>query len=185
MKKQPPLRGFEELFASEEPSSCSEDLRNFPNLSRDTLTRNAKFFGLAGEYFVDSILFRFGHHTSGLAEMLPVDRMVYCSNNVLRLQVKTACRPRNGYFHFNLKKGYHGSPSGVRNYEPGDFDLVALVALSENVVKFTADRHQSHRIALSEIEKLRARPCASFEHAVADLGLLDASAATNTLGGQR
>lgn len=183
MKKQPPLRGFEELFASEE-SPCSEDLRDFPNLSRDTLTRNAKWFGLAGEYFVDSILFRFGHHTSELAEMLPADRMVYCSDIALRLQVKTACRPRNGYFHFNLKKGYHGSPSGVRNYEPDDFDLVALVALSENVVKFTADRRQSHRIALSEIESLRASPCASFDRAMKDLVLSDALAETITLGGQ-
>ncbi|MEQ8255231.1 MAG: hypothetical protein RKE52_04530 [Marinovum algicola] len=184
MKKQPPLRGFEELFDSEEPSN-SEDLRHFPNLSRDTLTRNAKWFGLAGEHFVDSILFRFGLPSSDLPEILPADRIVYCAGVGLRMQIKTACRPRNGYFHFSLMKGYHRSPTGVRHYDREDFDIVGLVALSENVVKFTTDRRQSHRIAISEIEKLRARPCASFEHAVADLGLLDASATTNTLGGQR
>ncbi|MDD9725956.1 hypothetical protein PVV74_10865 [Roseovarius sp. SK2] len=184
MKKQPPLRGFEEMFASEEPSSRSEDLRDFPNLSRDTLTRNAKWFGLAGEHFVDSILFRFGLPSSDLPEILPADRIVYCAGVGLRMQIKTACRPRNGYFHFSLMKGYHRSPTGVRHYDQDDFDIVGLVALSENVVKFTTDRRQSHRIALSEIESLRATPCASFDRAMKDLGLSDSMAATNTLGGQ-
>lgn len=185
MIKQPLLSGFENLFSSEKPS-CSQDLRDFPNLSRDTLTRHAKWFGLAGEHFVDSILFRFGLHSSDLPEMLPADRVVYCSDVGVRLQIKTACRPRNGYFHFNLMKGYHRSPVGVRHYNADDFDLVALVALSQNVVKFTAERHQSHRIALSEIEALRASPCASFEHAMADLGWSKILATSNTSApGQR
>ena len=183
MKKQPPLRGFEELFDSEEPS-YSEDLRDFPNLSRNTLARNAKWFGLAGEHFVDSILFRFGLHSSDLPEMLPADRVVYFSGVGLRLQIKTACRPRNGYFNFNLVKGYHRSPTGIRHYDREDFDIVGLVALSENVVKFTTDRRQSHRIAISEIGKLRASPCTSFMHAMEDLGVSDALAATNAPGGR-
>lgn len=175
MKKQPPLRGFEELFACEKPS-CSQDLHDFPNLSRDTLTRNAKWFGLAGEYFVDSILLRFGIYTSDLPEMLPADRIVYHAGCNLRLQIKTACRPRNGYFHFNLVKGYHRSPVGVRHYDPNDFDVVALVALSANAVKFTSERHQAHRIALSELQSLRAAPCRSLERAIENLGLAHANA---------
>lgn len=86
--------------------------------------------------------------------------------------------------NFHVLKGYHRSPTGVRHYDQDDFDIVGLVALSENVVKFTTDRRQSHRIALSEIESLRATPCASFDRAMKDLGLSDSMAATNTLGGQ-
>lgn len=175
MPKQPLLRGFEELFSSQTPRS-NQTLRDFPNLSRDMLTRNAKWFGLAGESLVDSILLRFGIYTSDLPEMLPADRIVYHAGCNLRLQIKTACRPRNGYFHFNLVKGYHRSPVGVRHYDPDDFDVVALVALSANAVKFTSERHQAHRIALSELEPLRADPCRSLERAIEDLGLANANA---------
>lgn len=172
MPKQPPLSGFEELFSS--PPTCTDDIRGFPDLPRNTLTRNAKWFGLAGEYLVDSILLRFKIYTSHLPEMLPADRIVHLPDgNNLRLQVKTCCRPRNGYFHFTLAKGYHRSPTGVKRYEDSDFDLVALVALSENAIKFTADRHQSQKVALDEIHALRADPCASLERAIDDLGLTD------------
>lgn len=105
--------------------------------------------------------------------MLPADRIVYHPNGDLRLQIKTCCRSRDGYFHFTLTKGYHRSPTGVKRYEDSDFDLVALVALSENAVKFTAERHQSHRVAVSELTALRTDPCASLERAIDDLGLSD------------
>lgn len=172
MPQQPPLSGFEELFSSQTPPS-SQTLRNFPHLSRDILTRNAKWFGLAGEHLVDSILLRFGIYTSELPEMLPADRIAYHAGCNLRLQIKTACRARNGYFHFNVVKGYHRSLAGVKSYDMDDFDLVALVALSANAVKFTADRQQAHRIALSELRTLRTDPCRSLDRAIEDLGLTD------------
>ncbi|SFO38702.1 hypothetical protein SAMN04487859_1383 [Roseovarius lutimaris] len=175
MFKQPPLSGFEALFASRAAHLSADDIRQFPDLSPDMLTRHAKWFGLSGEHLVDSILLRFGIYTSQLPEMLPADRIVYHPDGDLRLQIKTCCRSRNGYFHFSLTKGYHRSPTGVKSYAPDDFDIVALVALSENVVKFTADRHQSHRIALSEIDSLRTDPCSSLERAVKDLSLSAAS----------
>ena len=172
MSKQLLLSGFEELFSSRPPPSVT-DIRRFPDLSRDTLTRHAKWFGLAGEHLVDSILLRFGIYTSQLPEMLPADRIVYHPNGDLRLQIKTCCRSRGGFFHFNLVKGYHRSPTGVQSYATSDFDLVALVALSENAVKFTAERHKSHRVAVSELTALQADPCASLERAIDDLGLSD------------
>lgn len=173
--KQPPLSGFEALFTPQAASPSIDDISQFPKLSHGMLTRYAKWFGLSGEHLVDSILLRFGIYTSQLPEMLPVDRIVYHPERTLRLQIKTCCRPRNGFFRFSLTKGYHRSPTGVKSYAPSDFDLVALVALSENVVKFTADRHQSHRIALCEIDALRADPYASLEQAIDDLGLSRAS----------
>lgn len=176
MIKQPPLSGFEELLSSPPPKQ-TDDIRDFPDLSRGTITRNAKWFGLSGEYLVDSILLRFGIYTSHLPEMLPADRIVHLpEGGNLRLQIKTCCRPRNGFFHFNLTKGYHRSPTGVKRYEDTDFDLVALVALSENALKFTADRRQSQKISLDEIYALRADPCESLESAIADLGLLNEQA---------
>lgn len=48
MSKQPLLRGFEELFSS--PPTSTDDIRDFPDLSRNTMTRHAKWFGLSGEY---------------------------------------------------------------------------------------------------------------------------------------
>lgn len=164
--KQPLLSGFEALIAPPAARPSTDDLRHFPELSRDMLTRHAKWFGLSGEHLVDSILLRFGIYTSQLPEMLPADRIVYHPDGDLRLQIKTCCRVRRGYFHFSLTKGYHRSPTGVKCYKPDDFDIVALVALSENVVKFTADRHQSHRIALCDIDALRMDPCASLERAI-------------------
>ncbi|MFX0547617.1 hypothetical protein ACEWPL_019055 [Roseovarius sp. S1116L3] len=174
--KQPLLSGFETLFASQAASHSSDDLRQFPKLSRDMLTRHAKWFGLSGEHLVDSILLRFGIYTSQLPEVLPADRIVYHPHGDLRLQIKTCCRPRSGYFHFSLTKGYHRSPTGIKSYASDDFDLVALVALAENAVKFTAGRQQSHRIALSEIDTLRMDPCASLDQAMVDLGLSTAGA---------
>ncbi|MEB8389261.1 hypothetical protein OO012_18705 [Rhodobacteraceae bacterium KMM 6894] len=174
--KQPPLSGFEALFAPQAACASTDDIRQFPKLSGDSLTRHAKWFGLSGEHFVDSILLRFGIYTSQLPEVLPADRIVYHPDGDLRLQIKTCCRPRNGYFHFSLTKGYHRSPTGIKSYATDDFDIVALVGLSENVVKFTAGRQQSHRIALSEIDALRVDPCASLERAMEDLGLPTAHA---------
>ena len=183
MPKQPLLSGFEALLA---PRCCTpraahlpaDNLRQFPKLSRDMLTSHAKWFGLSGEYLVDSILLRFGIYTSQLPEMLPADRILYHPEGDLRLQIKTCCRSRNGYFHFSITKGYHRSPTGIKPYAADDFDLVALVALSENAVKFTADRQKSNRIALSEIHALQADPCASLERAIEDLG---GSAASTSL----
>ena len=106
--------------------------------------------------------------------MLPADRMIHLpGGDNLRLQIKTCCRPRNGFFHFSLTKGYHRSPTGVKRYEDTDFDLVALVGLSENTVKFTSDRRQSQKISLDEIYALRADPCESLERAISELGLLN------------
>ncbi|MEI4264319.1 hypothetical protein [Roseovarius sp. D0-M9] len=178
MSNQPPLSGFEALFAPQAACLPADTMRQFPRLSRDMLTSHAKWFGLSGECLVDSILLRFGIYTSQLPEMLPADRIVYHPEGDLRMQIKTCCRARNGFFHFNITKGYHRSPRGVKSYATDDFDVVALVALSENAVKFTANRQPSTRIALSEIDALRADPCASLDGAIEDL---DRSASSTSM----
>ena len=168
MTHQPLLSGFEELV---HPSSAplQQDLLQFPEIDPDTRRFHGKQFGRAGELLVESVLLSLGVQSVGVAEHLPFDCVVFLGQGVLRVQVKTATRPRSGRFNFNVSRGYHRSPAGVRRYSENDFDLLALVCLSENVVKFSADRRRSQTIGVEEIAGLRRRPGASFENALSDL----------------
>lgn len=168
MTFQPPLVGMEELFAPIFPPQ-NEDLRHFPNVSSDALKIHGKELGRAGELLVESTLLRLGHQTISVAEHLPFDCVVLHPHRLVRIQVKTAARPRKDCYNFNISKGYHRSPGGVRRYEATDFDLLALVALSDNVVKFSAERGRSQSIGLDEISSLRQRPCTTFEAALEEL----------------
>lgn len=170
MTYQPLLRGFEALF--EPPAAdASPDIRDYPDVSTEALTAHAKWVGAAGEALVDSLLLRSGIYTAQLPETLPADRLVYHAGRPLRLQVKSTTHPRRGGYTFNVLRGYHRAPSGVRGYAESDFDLLALVVLPENVAKFTAEKALSHRILHREIAPLRAQPLRSLDHALAALGI--------------
>jgi len=170
MTYQPLLDGFEEVFhhPATEPH---QDLLQFPQIDTDVLRYHGKQFGRAGELLVESVLLSVGVQSVGVAEHLPFDYVVFLDQGVLRVQVKTATRPRANCFNFNVSHGYHRSPGGVRGYAENDYDLLALVCLSENVVKFTADRRRSQIIGIEEIEGLRRRPGSSFESALTGLGV--------------
>lgn len=170
MTHQPTLVGFEEVFhhPATEPH---QNLLQFPKIDTETLRSNGKQYGRAGELLVESVLLSVGVQSVSVAEHLPFDCVVFLSQGVLRVQVKTATRPRANCFHFNVSHGYHRSPGGVRRYAENDYDLLALVCLSENVVKFTADRRRSQAIGVEEVERLRRRPGASFETALSELGV--------------
>lgn len=168
MTFQPTLAGFEELFAPIFPPQ-SEDLRNFPDVTSDALKVHGKELGRAGELLVESTLLRLGHQSISVAEHLPFDCVVLHPRGLIRIQVKTAARPRNDSYHFNISRGYHRSPTGVRTYADTDYDLLALVALSDNVVKFSSERRRSQNIGLDEIAGLRTRPGEAFEAALEDL----------------
>ena len=170
MTYQPLLDGFEEVFHAP-LSEPHHDLLQFPKLDAETLRYHGKQFGRAGELLVESVLLSVGVQSVGVAEHLPFDCVVFLSQGVLRVQVKTATRPRANCFNFNISRGYHRSPAGVRRYSDGDYDLLALVCLSENVVKVSADRQRSQLVGIEEIEGLRRRPGSSFESALADLGV--------------
>ncbi|UWR35252.1 hypothetical protein K3759_17475 (plasmid) [Sulfitobacter sp. W027] len=170
MTHQPTLVGFEEVFHA--PSSePHHDLLQFPKLDAETLRYHGKQFGRAGELLVESVLLSLGLQSVNVAEHAPFDCVVFLTQGVLRVQVKTAIRPRANCFNFNISHGYHRSPAGVRRYSQNDYDLLALVCLSENVVKFTADRRRSQTIGVEEVEKLRRRPGASFEAALSEVGV--------------
>lgn len=170
MTHQPLLAGLEDVFRH--PSTARHaDLLQFPQIDTDTLRHHGKEFGRAGELLVESVLLSLGVQSVSVAEHSPFDCVVFLKQGVLRVQVKTATRPRAGCFNFNVSRGYHRSPHGVRRYSESDFDLLALVCLSENVVKFTADRRRSQTIGIEEVESLRRRPGLSFEAALSDLGV--------------
>jgi hypothetical protein len=170
MTHQPTLVGFEEVFHAP-LSEPHQDLLQFPQIDTDALRCHGKQYGRAGELLVESVLLSVGVQSVGVAEHLPFDCVVFLRQGVLRVQVKTATRPRANCFNFNISHGYHRSPGGVRRYAENDYDLLALVCLSENVVKFTADRRRSQTIGVEEVEKLRRRPGASFEAALSEVGV--------------
>ena len=177
MSLQPRLIGLEELFESHIPPPPGHDLRNFPNVPRQALSANAKWIGLAGELLVESVLLRIGLVSAQLPEFMPADSIVYHPGALLRVQIKTCSKPRDGAFHFNVCKGYHRSPTGVRRYDRSDYDLLALVALSENVVKFTADRRQMQALLLADVPELRMYPRRSLDDALKAIGIQPRDAA--------
>lgn len=170
MTYQPLLDGFEEVFHAP-ATEPYQDLLQFPKVDTETLRCHGKQFGRAGELLVESVFLSLGLHCVGVAEHLPFDCVVFLDQGVLRVQVKTATRQRANCFNFNISHGYHRSPTGVRRYSQNDYDLLALVCLSENVVKFTADRRRSQVVGIEEIERLRRQPGASFVAALAALGV--------------
>jgi len=170
MSHQPTLVGLEEVF-NRPLTTPHQDLLQFPDVDTDTRRYHGKQYGRAGELLVESVFLSLGLQSVGVAEHSPFDCVVFLEQGVLRVQVKTVTRPRGGCFNFNVSRGYHRSPAGVRKYSDNDFDLLALVCLSENVVKFTADRRRSQSIGVEEIAALRRQPGASFEAALADIGV--------------
>ena len=151
--------------------SGSQRLWDFPGLSLEDRCRHAKALGHAGECLVDSLLLRYGLQVVRLPEFCGTDRLVLHPRQILRLQVKTTTTRRRHGWEFNAHHGYSRSPRGLRPYAEGAIDLLALVVLPENVVRFTTEARPRHRISDTELAALRADPKASLEAAFWSLGL--------------
>ncbi|MEX1234986.1 MAG: hypothetical protein WEB56_08380 [Roseovarius sp.] len=171
MPFQPEFPGFSSPARSE--PTLSNALEAYPHVSAGTISRHAKRIGRAGEQLVDSILTRYGDHILAAPEDEPFDRLVRRGDQHVKIQVKTSARAVGGFYKFSMKRGYSGSPKGIRSYGVDDYDIAALVALPENVVLFSADRRESHRIGLDQIEALRAQPRASYLRALEEIGVLE------------
>lgn len=145
------------------------ELRDFPQISSTAKTVFAKRLGTAAEQLCDSILNRCGIDTIPMAEFSAYDRVIRIDTRELRLQIKTRLSAWSGRFEFRVAHGNPRHASGVRAYADDAFDLVALVVLHENVVKFSASKAQRQCVALSEVAGLRARPFASLDAALRNL----------------
>jgi hypothetical protein len=146
-------------------------LLRYPDVPSEVLCARAKELGHAAELQVDSVMARLGVNYAAFAEHAPYDRVIWFQEKCLRLQIKGRNRDTFGDYVFDVRKGYQRGPSGTKPYVRGEFDILALVALPENVVKFTAEWADRHVIRAREIPGLRARPGESLMAAFRAFGV--------------
>ncbi|MBK5944878.1 hypothetical protein CCR83_00050 [Rhodobacter veldkampii DSM 11550] len=151
-------------------------LARYPDITTEDLCRYAKFLGASAELLVDSLFMRFGERVFPMPEHERCDRALILPDRApIRIQVKTrhsvtAC----GDYVFNLRQRSERGATGRGPYDSCDFDILAMVVLSEGVVRFTADWHLRQIIHASEIPELRRHPRRSLDAALARLGHTDA-----------
>lgn len=145
-------------------------LRDWPEVSAETVCRHAKQLGAAGEAIFDSQMLCFGELCLPVGEFFAFDRLLLREDGPVRVQVKTVILPsgRGGYV-VEPRKGYRGSPRGMRPYGDDDFDLLAIVILREGVVVYATGNARQHHVPVSAIPRLRRAPRASFDAALAAL----------------
>ena len=172
---QPLLPGFAPAPVARPAPPALPDARTalagYPDIAAEDLCRHAKRLGKSAELLVDSLLMRLGERVFPTDEHEPFDRILWLPERPLRLQIKARHRRVGELWLFNVTRGYQRGPTGTRPYGIDDFDLLALVALPEGVVKFTTGGAPRHRIHQREIAGLRARPRDSLDAALRALGL--------------
>jgi hypothetical protein len=146
-------------------------LLRYPDVPSEVLCARAKELGHAAELQVDSVIARLGVKSASFGEHSPFDRVLWIDTFCFRLQIKGRNRDDRGDYEFDIRKGYQRGPSGTKPYARGEFDILALVALPENVVKFTAEWADRHVIRAREIPGLRARPGESLMAAFRAFGV--------------
>jgi len=171
MPYQPSLPGLFAPCAPARVSNLFDTLLHYPDISAELTCARAKELGQSAELLTDSLLARLGIPCANFAEHSPFDRMIWIGSACLRLQIKSRHKTGEGGYRFDIKKGYQRGPHGTRPYSRDEFDLLALVALPENVVKFTSVWSTSHVIRPDEIPGLRARPGRSLVLALEALGI--------------
>ena len=171
MRHQPCLPGLDAPGPWATSPAGAQMMLTYPDIPGRVLCERAKELGLAAELYVDSILSRLGIPFAQFGEHAAYDRVIWTGGRCLRLQIKSRHRMSASGYHFEIRKGYQRGPVGTRPYKRGEFDLLALVGLPHDVVRFTSEWSPQHRILASEIPQLRARPGRSLTIALANLGL--------------
>lgn len=170
------LPGFTPPERPPENRDARAALAAYPDTQVADICRHAKVLGRAAELLVDSVLTRLGERVYPADEYERHDRILLLPNGAaIRIQVKARhSRTATGAYVFNLKQRSSRGCSGKGPYLPEDFDLLAMVVLTEGVVYFTADWQTRHVIEPGEIPALRRAPRASLDAALARLGHADA-----------
>lgn len=155
-----------------ETRNAREALAAYPDIPTGDLCRYAKWLGASGEMTVDALLMRLGERIFPAPEHERHDRVwILPDGSPVRLQVKTRhTRTPAGDYVFNLKQRSERGSTGRGPYSAADFDILAMVALPEMAVRFTADWQTRHTIYASEFEALRRTPRASLDEALMRLG---------------
>ena len=159
-----------------EPRDARDALAAYPDMSTQDLCRYAKILGHSAELVVASILMRLGERDYPALEYERHDRVLFLPGDTpLRLQVKTRhTRTPAGDYVFNLRQRSERGATGRGPYSAEDFDILAMVALPEMAVRFTADWQTRHTIYASEIPELRRHPRESLDEALMRLGYANA-----------
>lgn len=170
------LPGFVPPERPAENRDARDALATYPDTPVQDLCRHAKILGRAGELLVDSTLMRLGERVYPADEHERHDRLLILpSGTSLRLQVKTRhTQTQNGDRVFTLRQRSERGCTGRGPYRPEDFDILAMVVLAENVVRFTADWQLRQVVHATEIPELRRNPRQSLDEALARLGHTDA-----------
>ena len=155
-----------------EPRYARNALAAYPDMPTEDLCRYAKWLGASAEMTVDALFLRLGERIFPAPEHERHDRVwILPDGTPLRIQVKTRhSQAANGSFIFNLRQRSARGSTGKGPYLPEDFDLLAMVILTENVVAFTADWQTRHVIQPGEIPALRRHPRATLDAALMRLG---------------
>lgn len=162
------LPGFPQHHADPSPTAARE-LRDWPDVPFQVVCRHAKQLGAAGEAIFDANMLMFGEIAAPVPESMPFDRILLRRPFSIRVQIKSVIMPSAQGYSVEPKKGYRGSPQGMRGYADDDYDMLAIVVLRESVIRFTTEKQRRFNIPLSAIPQLRAQPRRSFDAALQDL----------------
>lgn len=113
-----------DLFDVGRPEECSN--------GRDHRGR----LGKSGEYFVAFEFTVRGFDVTIAAEGLPYDLLVDIENRIVRVQVRTTGRARDGRYMFSLLRCSHKGEGKSRHHTPDGIDLFAFVAADIRKVVF-------------------------------------------------
>lgn len=172
MPRQPFLPGIVPPVRPAEAHGARHALAAYPDIPPSELCRYAKILGHSAEILVDSILMRLGERVFPTPEFERHDRVLFLPDDTpVRIQVKTRhTRSPVGDYIFNLKQASERGATGRGPYSAADFDILAMVALPEMAVRFTADWQTRHTIFARELPELRRHPRGSLDEALARLG---------------
>ncbi|MFY0624145.1 MAG: hypothetical protein JXQ89_20870 [Pelagimonas sp.] len=155
-----------------ETRDAREALAAYPEMPTADLCRYAKWLGAAAEMLVDALFMRLGERIFPAPEHERHDRVLLLPDgSPVRIQVKTRHTTNSsGDYVFNLKQRSERGATGRGPYSAADFDILAMVALPDMAVHFTADWRTRHTIYASEFPELRRNPRATLDEALMRLG---------------
>ena len=105
--------------------------------SANDLRVHAKQIGECGATLTVFYLLNMGFKADKFVDIAHYDVTVDVGSGLLRVQVKSTSKSNEaGTFRFNHTKGHRSTQVGVRPYDGGDYDVLALVALPVQHVSF-------------------------------------------------
>lgn len=158
-------------------------LSGYPEIEADVRCAEAQRIGLAGELYLKSEITALGFDVTDLPVQSTADLGLVLGDRLVKLQVKTVLRPRSGAYHAYFRRGYRGSATGTYEYSFGDYDIGAVVLLSDHVVAYLPAGQRSCRIPVDRIPELRSTQTERLYEALCDIGALQPREIETILGG--